>query len=130
MDGAFVQVSSQVQLNVSCSIKLFAGLLSFVDMNSKTTHTDALFGYSYSVVRPHFISNWSLDVDCTLSNCYQSFSVSFKSCLLQNRNAFHCNSLIEGAIRFQQTPRCVELHSFHVNICEMNIFRIPYHSIS
>ena len=44
MDGTFVQVFSQVQLNVSCSIKLFAGLLSFVDMNSKTTHTDALFG--------------------------------------------------------------------------------------
>ena len=68
----------QVQLNVSCSIKLFTGLLSFVDMNSKTTHTDALFGYSNSVVRPHFISNQSLDVDCTLSNCCQSFSVSFK----------------------------------------------------
>ena len=78
MDGTFVQVFSQVQLNVSCSIKLFAGLLSFVDMNSKTTHTDALFGYSYSIVRPHFISNRLLDVDCTLSNCYQSFSISFK----------------------------------------------------
>ena len=84
MDGTFVQVFSQVQLNVSCSIKLFAGLLSFVDMNSKITYTDALFGYSNSVVRPHFISNRSLDVDCTLSNCYQSFSVSFKLCLLQN----------------------------------------------
>ena len=82
--GFFVQEFSQVQLNVSWSIKLFAGLLSFVDMNSKTTHTDPLFGYSYSIVRPHFISNRSLDVDCTLSNCYQSFSVSFKLCLLQN----------------------------------------------
>ena len=78
MDETFVQVFSQVQLNVYCSIKLFAGLLNFVDMNSKTTHTDALFGYSNSVVRPNFISNRSLDVDCTLSNCYQSFSVSFK----------------------------------------------------
>ena len=66
--GFFVQEFSQVQLNVSWSIKLFPGLLSFVDMNSKTTHTDALFGYSNSVVRPHFISNRSLDVDCTLSN--------------------------------------------------------------
>ena len=54
-------------MNVSFSTKLFAGLLSFVDMTSKTTHTDALFGYSYSVVRPHFISNRSLDVDCTLA---------------------------------------------------------------
>ena len=72
MNGTFVQVFSQ---NVSCSIKLFAGLLSFVDMNSKTTHTDALFGYSNSVVRPHFISNRSLDVDCTLSNCYQSLAL-------------------------------------------------------
>ena len=81
MDGTFVQV---LQLNVSCSIKLFAGLLSFVDMNSKITHTDDLFGYSYSVVRPHFISYRLLDADCTLSNCYQSFSVSFKSCLSQN----------------------------------------------
>ena len=71
-------------MNVSSSIKLFAGLLSFVDINSNTTHTDALFGYSNSVVRPHFISHQSLDVDCTLSNCYQSFSVSFKSCLSQN----------------------------------------------
>ena len=34
-------------------------------MNSKTTHTDALFGYSYSVVRPHFMSNRSLEVDYT-----------------------------------------------------------------
>ena len=46
-DGTFVQVFSQIQLNVSC---LFTGLLSFVDLNSKTTHTDTLFGYSYSVV--------------------------------------------------------------------------------
>ena len=83
-DGTFVRVFSQVQLNVSCSIKLFAGLLSFVDVNSKTTHIDALFGCSYSVVRHHFISNRSLDVDCTLSNFYQSFSVSFKSSLSQN----------------------------------------------
>ena len=124
MDVTFVQVFSQVQLNVSSSIKLFAGLLSFVDMNSKTTHTDTLFGYSNSIVRPHFISNRLLDVDCTLSNCYQSFSASFKSCLSQNRNAFHCNSLIEGAIRFQQTPQCVELHSLHINVCEINIFCI------
>ena len=58
--------------------RTFAGLLSFVDMNSKTTHTDALFGYSNSVVRSHFKSNRLLDVDCTLRNCYQSFSVSFK----------------------------------------------------
>ena len=80
----FVLLLSQVQLNVSCSIKLLAGLLSFVDMNSMTMHMDALFGYSYGVARPHFISNRSLDVDCTLSNCYQSFSVSFNLCLLQN----------------------------------------------
>ena len=69
-DGTFTQVFFQVQLNVSCSLKFFAGLLSFVDMNSKTMHTDVLFGYSYSVVRPHFKSNRSLDVNCTLSNCY------------------------------------------------------------
>ena len=83
-DGTFVQAFCQVHLNVSCSIQLFAGLLSFVDVNSKTTHTDALFGYSYSIVRSHFISNRSLDVNCTLSNCCQSFSASFKSCLSQN----------------------------------------------
>ena len=83
-DGTFGQVFSQVQLNVYSSIKLFAGLLSFVEMSSKITHTDALFGYSYSIIRPHFISNRSPDVDCTLSNCYQSLSVSFNSCLLQN----------------------------------------------
>ena len=124
MDGTFVQVLSQVQLNVSSSIILFAGLLTFIDMNSKTTLTAALFGYSYGVAMPHFISNWLLDVDCTLRNHYhQSFSVSFKLCLSQNRNAFHCNSLIEGVIYFQQTLRCVELHSLYVNICEINIFR-------
>ena len=65
-----------------------------MDINNKTTHTDALFGYSYSVAIPHFISNHSLGVDSTLRNCYQSFSVSFK---LQNCNTIHCNSLIEGA---------------------------------
>ena len=52
MDGTFFQVFSKVQLNVSCSIKLFTGLLNFVDMSSKATHTDASFGYSYSVAMP------------------------------------------------------------------------------
>ena len=61
-----------------------AHTLNFVDMNSKTTHTEALFGYSYSVARPHFIRNQALGIDYTLSDCYQSFSVSFKPYLLQN----------------------------------------------
>ena len=74
----------QVQLNIFCSIRLFAGFQNFIDMNSRTAHTEALFGYRYSVARPHFIRNQAISVDCTLSNCYQSFSVSFKPCLSQN----------------------------------------------
>ena len=80
----FFQVFSQVQLNVSSSIKLFNGLLNFADINSKTTHTDASFCSSYSVAMLHFVSNQAPSVDGTLSNCYQSFSISFKLCSLQN----------------------------------------------
>ena len=41
------------------------------------------------------------------------------------------HSLIEGAIYFQQTPRCVELHTLHINVREMNIFYIllPQHKL-
>ena len=83
-DGTFVQMFFQVHSNVFCTIKLFFGFLNFIDTNSKPTHTEALFGYSYSIARPHFIRNLALDADCTLSNCYQSFSVSFKLHLSQN----------------------------------------------
>ena len=93
-------------------------------MNSKTTHTKALFGYRYSVARHCFISKETLGVDYTLSNCYQSFSVSFELYLSQNRFTLYCNSLLEGAIHFQQTQLNVRLHHPSVNDCEINVFRL------
>ena len=50
----FCSGASQVQLNVSCGIKLFAGFINFIDMNSRTMHTEALFGSSYSVDKASF----------------------------------------------------------------------------
>ena len=85
---------------------------------------EALFGYSYSVERPHFIRNLALDADCTLSNCYQSFSTSFKPYLSQNRFTFNCNSLLEGVIHFKQTPLSEELYYLSVHDREINVFRI------
>ena len=89
--------SFQVQSNIFCSIKLFSGFLNFIDTNSKPTHTEALFGYNYSVGRPYFIRNLVLDVDCTPSNCYQSLCATIYHI---NFFTFHCNSLLEGAISF------------------------------
>ena len=64
-DDTFVQVFTQIQLNVFSSIKLFTNFIKFVDIKSKSTHVEVLIGYYYSVVRPHFISNQALGVDCT-----------------------------------------------------------------
>ena len=51
-----------LQYNTICRLS------NFVDMSSKTTHTEGSFGYSYCVARPRFMNNQSLGIDCALSN--------------------------------------------------------------
>ena len=49
----------QVQSFIFCSVKLFAGVAKFLDMNCMTAHTEALLvaGHSYDIARTHFIRN-------------------------------------------------------------------------
>ena len=53
------------------------GFSNFIDMNSETTHTEALLGYSHGVTRLHCTSNQALGVDGTQRNYYQLFIDSF-----------------------------------------------------
>ena len=89
-------------------------------MNSKTMQTDTLFGHNYSMAMPHFISNQLLGVDCTLSDCNQSFSFSLKSC--HRKTGIHFTTTWYDLLLIS-IAMC-ELHSLHINVCKINIFSI------
>ena len=57
-------------------------------MNGKITHSDVLFGYSYSLAMPHFIANQSLVVDGTVH------LATFNSHLVLVLHRIHCKTEI------------------------------------